>query len=92
MNSCLTMIYIHILYFIYIYIYLIYILYYIILYYVNINIINEYVNLPRNVIVRLSHPWIGDRLGQETFLAPSADKQTLNYDAKCSNYHSSQSI
>ena len=37
---------------------------YIILYY--INIINKYVNLPRNVIARLSHPRIGDRLGQKT--------------------------
>ena len=31
-------------------------------------------------IVRLPHPWSGDSQGLETFLAPSADKQTRNYD------------
>ena len=35
-----------------------------------------YTNLPVNVIVRLPHPRSGDSQGQETFLAPSADKQT----------------
>ena len=44
-------------------------------------------NLPVNAIVRLHHPWNGDTQGQETFLAPSADKQTRNYDTKCSNHH-----
>ena len=39
-------------------------------------------NLPRNVIVRLPHPRSGDSQGQETILAPSADKQTRNYDAE----------
>ena len=34
-------------------------------------------NLPVNVIVRLPHPPSAD---QETFLAPSADKETRNYD------------
>ena len=29
--------------------------------------------------------------GQETFLAPSADKQTRNYDTECSNHHPSLS-
>ena len=29
---------------------------------------------------RLPHPWSGDSQGQERFLAPSADKQTRNYD------------
>ena len=29
---------------------------------------------------------------QETFLAPSADKQTRNYDTECSNHHLPQSI
>ena len=29
--------------------------------------------------------------GQETFLAPSADKQTRSYDTECSNPHSSLS-
>ena len=39
-----------------------------------------YTNLAVNPIVRLPHPWCGDSQGQETFLAPSADKQTRNYD------------
>ena len=38
-------------------------------------------------VVRLPHPWSGDSQGQETFLAPSADKQTRNYDTECSNHH-----
>ena len=38
-----------------------------------------YTNLPVNAIVRLPHPWSGDSQGQETFLAPSTDKQTCNY-------------
>ena len=42
-----------------------------------------------DVIVRLPHPWSGDSQGQETFLAPSADKQTGNYDIECSNHHPS---
>ena len=37
---------------------------------------NKFTNLPVNVIVRLPHPRSGDSQGQETFLAPSADKQT----------------
>ena len=36
-------------------------------------------------IVRLSHPRSGDSQVQKTFLAPSADKQTRNYDTECSN-------
>ena len=32
-----------------------------------------------DVIVRLPHPRSGDSQGQETFLAPSADKQTRIY-------------
>ena len=36
----------------------------------------------KNAIVRLPHPWSGDSQGQETFLAPPADKQTRNYDTK----------
>ena len=41
-------------------------------------------------IVRLPHPWSGDSQGQETFLAPSADKQTRNYDTvlKPPSFHS----
>ena len=42
-----------------------------------------YTNLPVNAIVRLPHPRSEDIQGQETFLAPSADKQTLNYDIEC---------
>ena len=44
-----------------------------------------------DVIVRLPHPRNGDSQGQETFLAPSADKQTPNYDIECSNHHPSLS-
>ena len=50
-----------------------------------------YVNLPVNAIVRLPHPWSGDRQVQKTFLAPSADKQTHNYEKERSNYHPSLS-
>ena len=35
-----------------------------------------------NAIVRLPHPQSGDSQGQETFLAPSADKQIRNYDTR----------
>ena len=35
-----------------------------------------------NAIVRLPHPESRDSQGQETFLAPSADKQTHNYDKR----------
>ena len=41
-----------------------------------------YTNLPINIIVRLPQPRSGDSQSQETFLAPSADKQTGNYDTK----------
>ena len=41
-------------------------------------------NLPVNFEVKLPHPW---SQGQETFLAPSADNQTRNYDTECSNHH-----
>ena len=50
-----------------------------------------YTNLPVNVIVRLPHPRSGNSQGQEMFLAPSADKQTRNYDTECSNHHPSLS-
>ena len=33
-------------------------------------------------IVRLLHPRSGANQDQETFLAPSADKETRNYDAE----------
>ena len=38
-------------------------------------------------MVRLPHPRKGDDQGQETFLAPSADKITHNYDTECSNHY-----
>ena len=38
-----------------------------------------YIYLPVSDIVGLPHPRSGDSQGQETFLAPSADKQTRNY-------------
>ena len=43
-----------------------------------------YTNLPVSDLVGLSHPQSGDSQGQETFLAPSTDKQTRNYDTECS--------
>ena len=51
-----------------------------------------YANLPVNVIVKLPHPQSGDSQGQKTFLAPSANKQTCNYDTECSNHHVPLSI
>ena len=48
-------------------------------------------NLPRHAIVRLPHPRTSDSLGQETFLTPFADKETHNYDTKCSIQYPSQS-
>ena len=53
--------------------------------------IYTHTNLPVDVIVRLPHPWSGDSRGQETFLAPSADKQTRNYDIESPNHHLSLS-
>ena len=44
-----------------------------------------------DVIVRLPHPGSGDTQGQETFLAPSADKPTRNDDIERSNHHPSLS-
>ena len=41
-----------------------------------------YTNLAVNAIVRLHHPQSRDSQGQETFLAPSADKKTRNYDTR----------
>ena len=38
---------------------------------------------------RLPHPRRGDSQGHEAFSAPSADKQTCNYDIECSNHHPS---
>ena len=50
-----------------------------------------YTNLPMDVMVRLPHRRSWNSLGQETFLAPSADRQTRNYDIECSNHHPSLS-
>ena len=74
MNKIYIYIYIYI--FIYIYIYNIYIYIYIYIY-INIYI---YTKLPVEVIVKLPHPWSGYSQGQETFLTPSVDNQTRNYD------------
>ena len=38
-----------------------------------------------NALVRLTHSQSGGSQGQETFLAPSSDKQTHNYNTECSN-------
>ena len=46
-----------------------------------------FVDISRNTIVRLFHPRSRDSPGQKTFLAPSAEKQTGNYDTECSNQH-----
>ena len=46
-------------------------------------------NLPLNAIATLPHPQSGVSERQETFLAPSFDKQTRNYDRECSNHHPS---
>ena len=48
-----------------------------------------YTNLPVNALVRLTHPCRGDSQSKETFLAPSADKQTCDYDTECSNHYPS---
>ena len=48
-------------------------------------------NLPVDVILRLPPPRNGNSQGQETFLSPSGDKQTRNYDIECSNHHPSLS-
>ena len=48
-----------------------------------------YTNLPMDVIDKLPHHESGYSQNQETFLAPSADKQTRNYHIECSNHHPS---
>ena len=48
--------------------------------------IHIYTNFPVNAVVRLPHPQSGDSQGHETFLAPSADKETRNYYLKCSKH------
>ena len=39
----------------------------------------------------LQSDYLPDSQGQETFLTPSVDKQTCNFDKECSNLHPSQS-
>ena len=51
-----------------------------------------YTNLPISVIVRLSHPQSNDSQSQETFLAPTVDKQIGNYETEYSNHHLFQSL
>ena len=46
-----------------------------------------YTNLPVNIMVRLPNPWSGYRQGQETFLAPTADKQTRDHHIEFTNHH-----
>ena len=50
-----------------------------------------YANLPLNAITRLPHPRSGDSQDEETLLAPTAGKQTYNYDTECLNHHPSLS-
>ena len=59
--------------------------------YIYIYIYTYYTNLPVDALVRLLHPRSGDSQGQKTFLAPSANKKTRNYDTECSNHHPSLS-
>ena len=58
--------------------------------YIYIYIYTTYIQADRQTD-RLPHPWSGDSQGQETFLAPYADKQTRNYDIESSNHHLSLS-
>ena len=51
-----------------------------------------YRNLPVNATVRLPNTWSEHSMGQGTFLSPSVDNQTRNYDTECSNHHPSLSV
>ena len=42
-----------------------------------------YTNLLVNAAVIISHPRNGNSQGKDTFLAPSADRQTRNYGIEC---------
>ena len=66
-------------------------LYYIVLYYIILYYIILHPGLPKDAIVRLSHSRSGDRQDQETFLAPSEEKQIRNYDIEFSNHYPSHS-
>ena len=53
-----------------------------------------YTNLPVNAIVKIPQARLsrsGDSQGKETFLAPSADRETRNHDIECSNHRHSLS-
>ena len=65
----------------YIYTYIIYIYIYIYIYnvYICVNIY-IYTHKFTSKCHRLPHPRSGDSQGQETFLVPSANKQTCNYE------------
>ena len=88
-NTYVCIIYTYI-FIIYIYIYTIYIYIYMHIYIYIYIYAYIYASLPRHAIVRISHPRSRDSQGQETFSAPSANKQTCNYDM-CWNHHISQS-
>ena len=53
--------------------------------------ISAYIYIYINAIVRLPYLRSGDNQSKETFLAPSADNQTRNYDTESSNRHPLQS-
>ena len=59
-----------------------YIYIYIYIYIYKYKLTSKCANSLVNAIVRLPHPRSRDSQGQETFLAPSADKQTHNYDTR----------
>lgn len=50
-----------------------------------------YPNLPRIATVRLHHPQSRNKQSQETFLTPSADKYTWNFDTEWSSHFPYQS-
>ena len=50
-----------------------------------------YTNLPVNIMVRLPNPRSGYRQSQETFLAPTAEKQTRDHHIEFTNHHPSTS-
>ena len=50
-----------------------------------------YTIFPNEVTVRVPHRWRGESQAKKTFLAPSADNQTRNYDIECLNRHLSLS-
>ena len=50
-----------------------------------------YPNLPTYAIVRLPHPRCGDSHNHDTFLGPSDENRSYNYDIECRNNHPSLS-